>query len=118
MNQFPETLQLNNKENFKNLNYDRVLSLLRENIYKHIINYESIKDENDYFDTDTFCKKHDVEKFAKTYCEQDGKKITYISKMLKTIIDELKELDWKCKLSFNDTGLFIYSTENPPPSCW
>jgi len=32
--------------------------------------------------------------------------------------EELEELGWKCKKSFGQTALFIYSTENPPPSCW
>ena len=31
---------------------------------------------------------------------------------------ELVKLGWKCKTSFGGTGLFIYSTEEPPPSCW
>ena len=38
--------------------------------------------------------------------------------MSEIIIKELEELGWKCKLSYGQTALFIYSTENPPPSCW
>jgi len=34
------------------------------------------------------------------------------------VADLVDNLGWKCKLSFSDTGLFVYSTENPPPSCW
>jgi hypothetical protein len=34
------------------------------------------------------------------------------------VIKELEGLGWKCALSFNDTGLFIYSTVNKPSSCW
>jgi hypothetical protein len=115
MNIFPETLHLNNKENFKDINYNRVLCLLREEIYIHIIKYETIKDENNYFDTDTFCKKYNVQHFTKSY---DDEKISLMTKMMETVIKELRDLGWKCQLSFNDTGLFIYSTEKLPPSCW
>ena len=38
--------------------------------------------------------------------------------MTSKIIEELQELGWKCKTSFGGTGLFIYSTENPPPNCY
>lgn len=116
MNKIPEILKMNNKDNFTNLNYDRILCLLRKEIYIHVINYEDTHDENDYFDIDAFCEKYDVVKFTKKYCDND--KTSSINKMVNSVIEELKELGWKCKLSFNDTGLFIYSTENTPPSCW
>jgi hypothetical protein len=41
-----------------------------------------------------------------------------IEKLSKTIITELVNIGWNCKLSFGNTGLFIYSTDKPPPSCW
>jgi hypothetical protein len=31
---------------------------------------------------------------------------------------ELTQLGWKCKLSYGDTALFIYTSENPPAGCW
>lgn len=34
------------------------------------------------------------------------------------IAKELESLGWKTKLSYGDTGAFIYSTDEPPPSCW
>ena len=39
-------------------------------------------------------------------------------KMLKELIPELEELGWHCKLCFGETGLFIYSTDQPPKNCW
>ena len=82
---------------------ERILYIFRQQIYEHIINR---KDENDYFAIDVF-----ESKFLKNYPDT-------IQQMTNTIIKELESMEWKCKLSFGDTGLFIYSTEKPPRSCW
>lgn len=103
MKSLPQELHCKNKINFKDINYDRILGMFRQQIYEHIINR---KDENDYFALDVF-----ETKFLKEYPNT-------IETMTKTIIKELELLEWKCKLSFGDTGLFIYSTEKPPRSCW
>lgn len=34
------------------------------------------------------------------------------------VLAELSKLGWKYKYSFNDTGVFIYSTEEVPANCW
>ena len=111
MKKFPDEIDIKNKHivmqpyktNFEEFNYLRVIHLLRKEIYDHLI---SRKDENDYFDIEIFCKRNnysDKEKF---------------SKILKTVLIEIIELGWKTQLSFGDTGLFIYSTEEKPSSCW
>ena len=98
MNSFPSEINKDNKENFNNLYNNMVLSVIREDIYKLLI---SRKDENEYVDLDKYYSKY-------------GKNTNIID----NIIVELNQLGWKTKLSFGDTGLFIYSTENPPTSCW
>jgi hypothetical protein len=60
--------------------------------------------ENEYFSLDEFKAKI---KNDKTF-----------DKIVESICEELKILGWKCKTSFGGTGLFIYSTESPPPSCF
>ena len=101
MKEFPECLNVKNKKAFENIRYSRIVCYLRKELYEHMIG----NDENNYFD---------IDKFSSTYSvELDDK-----NKMINKIIEELSELGWKCRLSFGGTGLFIYSSENPPSSCW
>lgn len=101
MKEFPNCLNVKNKGNFHQLHYDRTLCYLRRVLYEHIIR----EDENSYFEFEKFGKKYKL-------------KSEDLQKMVQTVIEELKKIGWKCKKSFGDTGLFIYSTEKPPPSCW
>ena len=101
MKEFPEILDVKNKENFPDLHYNRVLCYFRKSIYEHIIKEE----EKSYFDLNTFKKKY-------------LKKDTEMESMVKTIVEELGTLGWKCKTSFGGTALFIYSSEKPPHTCW
>ena len=98
---FPSILNIKNKENFETIRYNRTLCYLRRDIYDHIISHE----ENNYFAIGKFDRNH-----------HKDMKITL--KIIKTIMAELTTLGWSCKLSFGNTGLFVYSTENPPPSCF
>ena len=98
MNSFPSEINKDNKENFNNLFNNMVLCMIREDIYRLLI---SRKDENEYVDLDKYYSKY-------------GKNTNIID----NIITELNQLGWKTKLSFGDTGLFVFSTENPPTSCW
>ena len=102
MKHFPSILNVNNKDNFPILYYNRILCYLRRKIYEHIIK----EDENNYFDLDMFSISYNI---------KDQK---IIQKMVGVLIEELHKLGWKCKLSFGETGLFIYSSDKPPPSCW
>jgi hypothetical protein len=101
MKQFPENIRSDNKENFSVVNYDRILCLLRQDIYNHMLK----GNENSLFDLDRFSR-------------QNEEKIDVIQKMTETIMEELTQLGWKCKLSYGDTALFIYTSENPPAGCW
>lgn len=102
MKEFPSRLNVNNKNNFSTYYYERQLCYLRRNIYEHMIS----KDENSYFELD---------KFSRNYLDNNTDLIT---RMTDVVISELEKLGWKCKTSFGGTGLFIYSTEKPPPSCF
>ena len=99
---FPSKLNVQNKNNFKKLHYERTLCYFRRELYEHIIKNE----ESVYFELDLFFNKH-----MKNETEQ-------IQIMVETVIKELNELGWKCKTSFGNTALFIYSTENPPFTCY
>ena len=103
MKSFPIEMRVENIHNFTKINYDRVTDIMRQEIYNTILNRKS---ENDYIDLDSFAMK---------YLDN---KICIVLKIIDTISKELNTLGWKTKLSFGDTGLFIYSTENPPTSCW
>ena len=103
MKSFPEHVNVNNIHNFSKINYERILGIFRQEIYETLL---TRKDENDYIDLDVFSRKN---------CKN---KSCIINKVVDTVILELQELGWKTKLSFADTGLFIYSTDNPPTSCW
>lgn len=103
MNSFPTYLIPENTELFKSYDYDRILSLLKNEIHDFIIHR---KNELDYFDLELFYRKY-------SYYEKINQ-----DKMFLEIKNELFNLEWKVKLSFGDTGLFIYSSEVPPSSCW
>jgi len=99
MTQFPNVKDI---DKFEQMNYDRIKNILTTDIYNLII---SRKTENEYFDLDTFNMKTNVS-------------MKVLHQMVKEIIIELEKSGWKTKLSFGDTGLFIYSTEEQPKSCW
>ena len=101
MKEFPCTLDIINKNLFPEIYYKRVLCYFRRDIYEHILR----EDENNYFDLENFQKQYKL-----TIENRD--------RMAKTIIEELEEFGWKCKLSFGDTGLFCYIGDIPPKSCW
>jgi len=101
MKQFPNTLTPLKKSTFKDTIKERVLEALRESVYSHMLK----DDENDFFDLDKFNK--------------NVKNMELTKHLINTyIIPELNELGWKTRLSYGDTGLFIFSTEDKPRSCW
>jgi hypothetical protein len=101
MKAFPSTLSPANKEHFKQYSFIRQLAYMRKAIYELMIT----GDENNYFDMDTFCQLHSVNT---TDCKD----------MVAVVITELEQLGWHCKTSFGCTGLFVYSTDDPPRSCF
>lgn len=105
MKEFPDILNVKHKEQFNVIYINRVLCYLRKEIYEHVIR----EDENTYFD---------LEKFGRVYFENKKNREDLINKLVDDIIPEITNLGWKCKISFGGTALFIYSSENPPPSCW
>jgi hypothetical protein len=98
---FPKEISTSNKKNFRDLNKNRLLSLLRNEIYNLILNRN---DENEYYALDIFEITYNCKYF--------------MHEIISNVISELNEIGWKTKLSFGDTGLFIYSTSEPPRSCW
>ena len=105
MNTFPSYLTPSQKDEFWFINNEITEKTLRKAIHDHILTRE----ETDYFVLSEFIGKE----------IQSKNDIETIQQMLSDlIIPELEALGWKCKFSFGDTGLFIYSTENPPENCF
>ena len=100
MKQFPENLNVKNKNNFSYYLYNRTLCYLRRDIYNHMIT----NTENDYFDLGSFYK---------IYKTSSDNQLT----ITEVIIKELENLNWKCQTSFMGTGLFIYAIDKPN-NCW
>lgn len=101
MKSFPDSLNVKNKDNFKEYFYNRMLCYLRRDIYEHILK----EPETNYFSLDKFSN------------ERVGD-IEIVKTMIKELIQELEELGWRCKLGFGETGLFIYSGAEPPSNFW
>lgn len=104
MKEFPTILNIKHKVRFQEIYYNRVLCYLRKTVYEHVIR----EDENSYFD---------LEKFGRLYFNEKNRE-ELVKKLSTTVQYELENLGWKCKVSFGGTALFIYSSENPPVSCW
>lgn len=102
MRNFPAELNVKNKGFFRFRYIDRMTCYMRRDIYEHILS----KKETEYFDIEKFMRL----KYVNIIEDREN--------IVKTIMSELKSLGWKCKLSFGDTGLFIYSTDKPPATCW
>jgi len=76
--------------------YEKYMNQFRNSIFQFLIDR---KNENDYFNLDPFTN---LEKFEF---------------MLHEVLTDIQKIGWKTKLSFNDTGLFIYTNE-VPKTCW
>jgi hypothetical protein len=94
-------IKTENRGMFKTMRIKIIFDKLRKKIYEHILE----ENENNFFDLQKFDKKH-------------LKNLELTLVIVKDIITELEDAGWKCKLSYGNTALFIYSTEKPPPSCW
>jgi hypothetical protein len=102
MKQFPEIINIKNKDNFKNIFFENMLSSLRNCIFEHILR----EDENTFFDIDKWCR------------DNLGNDVDAVKIMIEKLMSELIDKGWNCKISYGGTALFIYSTESPPPSCF
>ena len=101
MDKFSLNIKPENKDTFSELRYEKNINILRREIHDFIIEGK----EDDFFDIVIFDKRINKDmKTTKKMCEQ--------------VITDLNELGWKTKLSYGDTGLFIYSSENPPTNAW
>lgn len=104
MKNFPNNINVVNKDKFNDFFRERTLCYLRREIYEHML---CRKDETTYFD---------ISNFSSRYCHK--LKNIVIKNMIDTITQELENLGWKCKSSYGGTGLFIYSTDEPPANCY
>lgn len=100
MKSFPTNLKPENKEKFSVYKYNRILCYLRKEITELILE----GDENNYFE---------IDKFQKLYMLKNDE----VKRMIENVSKDLETLGWKVKTSFAGTGLFVYSTPDPPPSC-
>ena len=108
MREFPKKISVNNKEHFNEYHFERCLCYLRRDIIEFLYKRgDDVKNENDYFQLDKFNEEYVGNKEV-------------MAKLVDIVIEELEAdgMNWNCKTCFHNTGLFIYSTEEPPPSCW
>jgi hypothetical protein len=96
MKQFPKHLNSKYKDRFPELHYNRIKCYVRKTIYEHIISHDS----KEYYSLDEFNASF-----------HSGMEMT--QKIVRELIPELEQLGWTCKLSFGDTGLFIYTGDKP-----
>ena len=101
MKEFPDSCNVNNKSEFPELLHNRNLCYLRRDIYELILK----EDETNYFDLSKFAHNREIS-------DAD------LKKMIDIVQSELVGRGWKTKTSFGGTGLFIYSSENPPTNCF
>ena len=90
---FLKNISVSTSDNFKEKHKQHILHKFRKDIYEFLISRTS---EEDYMDL-TLHKDRE-------FC-------------IEIIGDELSRSGWKWKLSFGDTGLFIFK-ENIPKMCW
>lgn len=102
MIEFPKKFVPKYKHKFSDFKYERDIAYLRREIFEHVIR----GDENNYFELDRFCR------------ERLGNDRDIMEKMKDDVIIELEELGWKCQTSYGGTALFIYSSNDPPSSCY
>jgi len=101
MKEFPSYLKPENKEKFSEYNYQNNISNMRKELVDLILS----RNENNYFELDSFRNRHSINK-------------SDMEKMCETVSFELKNIGWNIATSFGGTGLFVYSTPNPPKSCY
>lgn len=100
MKEFPDSLNVSNKDKFPKLAYERWKCYLRRDLYEHILSHKP----EDYFSLDKFNSER-VENMDIT------------RRLINDLIPELESFGWTCTLSFGGTGLFIY-TDEKPANCW
>jgi hypothetical protein len=103
MREFPKRLDVKSKDEFPKIHMTRTLCYLRKELFEHI----TTKDENDYFDLGSFTKKYFT-----------NNRLSISLSLFTQMKEELSELGWKCKTSYGGTGMFIYSSEDPPSLCY
>ncbi len=101
MNQFPEHLSVDRKEEFYSYRFSRLQGKMRELIYDMMLK----GNELDFLDLDLFNREY----------VKDMKLTTLL---VNEICDELERLGWKTFLGYGGTGLYIYSSEELPPNVY
>lgn len=101
MEHFPIDFTPENRENFHDIRNREILKLLRKNIFHLVLKCK----EREFFDLEIFNRQH-----------VHSMEIT--NQLVNQVLEELHSLGWKTILSYGGTGLFIYSTEEPPSNAW
>ena len=101
METIPSYLKPSNIANFGKYVNDINKKNMREQLFLFVLKGR----EEDYFDLDSFCK------LAK--CN-----MTSAQCIANEILPEFEKLGWKYRFSYGNTGVFIYSTPNPPKTCY
>jgi hypothetical protein len=103
MKVFPNSIAVKKIDDFEKIYELYVASLLRKEIFPHVLRNQINNTEENYFSLDGFDLSFKINN------------MDIVKKVALKIIDELKELGWFCELYYGDTGLFIYKDENKRP---
>lgn len=99
MHSFPSHLHVDFRRQFPSFLYEHHLSKFRELVYCYIIS----NNVEDYIQLPKFQEEYNVSQ-------------TNMNRVVKTVVDELSELGWQCALAYGNTGFFVYSDTDEPPS--
>jgi len=100
MKYFPDTISPENESLFPEIFKKRLTCYLRRDIFEFLLSRNS---EQEFFDLDFF-----FQKFA------NGKKL--MEELGKKMCLELEQLNWKTKMYYGGTAIFIFKNE-PPVNC-
>jgi hypothetical protein len=104
MKDFPDLISVENRSEFADIYYERIKCYLRRDLYEHILKIHKTeydpKKNQDYFSVDSFDKRWMNDRVQ-------------TKRMIEELISELQSKGWTCKLSFGDSGLFIYTGSKP-----
>lgn len=110
MLRFPDWLKPQKSHTFSREYNTLIQEELRGQIFMFLL---SRKSEDEYFDLEIARRNFSAIDNIGTVIQEP-----ILRSLTEPIQTELSELGWKTQLAFGQTGLFIYSSENPPKTCW
>ena len=96
-----EMFNVKNKNEFSTMLFTLNLDKLKTSVFEFLLRRKS---EEEFYDLESFTNHNGCGGGMKT--------------MIEVVSHDLKELGWNLQIAFGGTGLYIYSTPEPPSTCW